>query len=259
MDVDFVAADRPRLILRRARLFARVHRPQQLIEGESYWVDLSVPSFDLLWGGEIASVARAQLIATYVHEVGEWLWGFENPSIARAGFEALRAAMHKVPPLAALLGGRAWKMDADIACDLADWIAERTGYEAMYPALAGDTTAFLALTFTQHHGKPAEGLVSWCLICGELTSRLSRPVVNGPDGRALCAACAENAFLCLDEREACQPGFLAHDPGDEPPDATLADYLCAFCERRRPRLMLPETALCWWCIDSTRRAIRGGA
>jgi hypothetical protein len=255
MNLDFIAADRPRLILRRARLFARVHRPDQLIEGESYRVDLSVPRFEILWGGEAASVARPQLIATHVPAMQEWLWGFENPSIGTSGTEELKAAMGNVPQLAGLLAGRACSLDADTACDLADWIAERTGYEAMYPAFVGDATAFLALTFVEHHGKPAEGLASWCLGCGELASRLSGPVVEGPDGRSLCAACAENAFLCLDEREESAPGFLARDPGDEPPDAPLPDYVCAFCERRRPRLMLPETARCWWCLDLMRRTM----
>jgi hypothetical protein len=97
----------------------------------------------------------------------------------------------------------------------------------------------------------------WCLGCGQMASRLSGPVAEGPEGRSLCAACAEDAFLILDEREEREPGFLAHDPGDELPDAPLADFVCAFCERRRPRLMLPETALCWWCLDSARRAMRG--
>jgi hypothetical protein len=259
MNMDFVAADRPRLILHRARLFARVHRPDQLIEGESYWVDLGVPRFEILWGGKPASAARAQLIATYVPAVSEWLWGFENSSIGKAGTEELKAAMGKLPQLAELLAGRAWKMDADAACDLADWIAFRTGYEAMYPSIAGDTntTAFLALTFVEHHGEPAEGLASWCLGCGEMASRLSGPVIQGPEGRLLCATCAENPFLLLDERKQREPGFLARDPGDEPPGAPLADYLCAFCERRRPRLMMPETALCWWCLDLMRKIMRG--
>src|SRR5437660_1357247 len=133
---------------------------------------------------------------------------------------------------------------------------ERTGYEAMYPAIVGDATAFLALTFVEHHGEPFEGLARWCLGCGELASRLSVPVVQGPDGRSLCATCAENAFSSLDDHEEREPGFLARDPGDEPPDAPLADYVCAFCERRRPRLMMPETALCWWCLDRARKAMR---
>ncbi|TMC11118.1 MAG: hypothetical protein E6J41_06870 [Chloroflexi bacterium] len=256
MNVNFVAADLPRLILRRARLFARVHRPHQLIEGESYRVDLSVPCFEILWAGEPASVARAQLVATHVPAVAEWLWGFENPSIAKAGTDELRVAMGQVPQLGELLEGRAWTLDSDAAFDLAAWIAERTGYEAMYPAIVGDATAFLALTFVEHHGEPFEGLARWCLGCGELASRLSVPVVQGPDGRSLCATCAENAFSSLDDHEEREPGFLARDPGDEPPDAPLADYVCAFCERRRPRLMMPETALCWWCLDRARKAMR---
>jgi hypothetical protein len=256
MNVDFVAADRPRLILRRARLFARVHRPDQLIEGESYRVDLGVPRFEILWAGEPASVARAQLIATHVPAAAEWLWGFRNPNIARAGTGELEVAMARVPRLGELLEGRAWKLDAAGALDLADWIAERAGYEAMYPAMVGEATAFLALTFVEHHGEPAEGLASWCLGCGELAGRLRVPVVQGPDGRSLCATCAEDALSALDDREEREPGFLARDPGDEPPGAPLADYVCAFCERRRPRLMMPETALCWWCLDLARGAMR---
>jgi hypothetical protein len=159
MNMDFVAADLPRLILRRARLFARVHRPYQLIKDETYWVDLDVPRFDILWSGEPVSAARAQLIASYVPEISEWLWGFENPGIPKAATEELKAAMGRVPQLAELLAGRKWNMDVDAACDLADWIAFRTGYEAMYPAIAGNmnTTALLALTFIGHHGKPARG------------------------------------------------------------------------------------------------------
>jgi hypothetical protein len=65
VNVDFVKADRPQLVLRRARLFARVHRPDQLIDGESYCVELAVPRFEVLWGGQSASVAHAQLIATF--------------------------------------------------------------------------------------------------------------------------------------------------------------------------------------------------
>jgi hypothetical protein len=35
------------------------------------------------------------------------------------------------PRLAELRAGRKWNMKTDAACDLADWIAFRTGYEAM--------------------------------------------------------------------------------------------------------------------------------
>jgi hypothetical protein len=259
MNIDFIAADRQRVILRRARLFARIHRSDQLIEGESYLVDLGVPRFEILWGGKPASVARAQLIATYVPEVSEWLWGFENPTIGKAGTEELKVAMGRVPELADLLAGRAWTMEADAACDLADWIAFRTGYEAMYPSLGGDTktTAFLALTFVEHHGEPAEGFAGWCIGCGEIASRLSGQAIEGPEGRLLCAACARDPIELLDIHEEEKPGFLAHDPGDEPPGAPLADTVCAFCERRRLRAFLPETALCWWCIDLMRKKVRG--
>jgi hypothetical protein len=259
MNMDFVAADRPRLKFRRARLFARVHRPYELIEGETYWVDLAVPRFDILWDGEPVSIARAQLIATYVPEISEWLWGFENPTISKAATEELKAAMGRLPQLAELLAGRKWNMDADAACDLADWIAFRTGYEAMYPAIAGNTntTAFLALTFIEHHGKPAEGLASWCLGCGEMASQLSGRVIGGPEGLLLCSTCAKNPIEVLEYEEMEKPDLLASDPGDEPPDASLADSVCAFCERRRPRLFLPETALCWWCIDIIRKMMRG--
>jgi hypothetical protein len=89
-------------------LFARVHRPYQLIKDETYWVDLHVPRFDILWGGEPVSVARAQLIASYVLEISEWLWGFENPGIPKAAAEELKAAMGRVPQLAELLAGRKW-------------------------------------------------------------------------------------------------------------------------------------------------------
>jgi hypothetical protein len=256
MNMDFVAADLPRLILRRARLFARVHRPHQLIKDETYWVDLDVPRFDILWGGEPVSVARAQLIASYVPEISEWLWGFENPGIPKAATEELKAAMGRLPQLAELLAGRKWNMDVDAACDLADWIAVRTGYEAMYPAIAGNTntTAFLALTFIEHHGKPAEGLASWCLGCGEMAVRLSGPAIGGPEGRLLCSSCAKNPIELLETREEEKPDFLASDPGDEPPDESLANVVCAFCERRRPRLFFPETAICWWCIDIIRQS-----
>ena len=259
MNIDFLAADRPQLILRRARLFARVHRPHQLIEAETYRVDLGVPRFEIIWGGEPVSVARAQLIATYVPDVSEWLWGFESPTIGKAATEDLKAKMDRVPELSGLLAGRAGVIDADAACDLADWIAFRTGYEAMYPALVGDTntTAFLALTFIEHHGKPAEGLAGWCLGCGEMPERLSGRVVQGPDGRMLCSVCARNPVELLGEREKEMPGFLASAPGDEPPSEALADYVCAFCERRRPRVFLSETAACWWCLDDIRNVMQG--
>jgi hypothetical protein len=259
MDIDFVAADRPQLILRRSRLFARVHRPHQLIEAESYRVNLRVPRFEILWDGKPVSVAWAQLVATYVPAVSEWLWGFESPTVAKAGTEELKAAMARVPQLTQLLAGRAWTMDADAACDLADWIAFRTGYEAMYPSIAGDTntTAFLALRFVEHHGDPAVGLASWCLGCGEMPRRLSGRVVEGPEGRLLCATCAKDPIEILGIREKEEPDLLACDPGDEPPSASLADVVCAFCERRRPRLFLPETALCWWCIDAIRKIMAG--
>jgi len=257
MNVDFVAIDRPRLIFRRARLFARVHRPYQLIEGESYWVDLGVPRFDILWAGKPVSVARAQLIATYVPESSEWLWGFENSTTPRVATEELKVAIGRVPQLAEQLAGRKWNMDADTACDLADWIAFRTGYEAMYPAIAGNmnTTVFLALTFIEHDGKPAEGLASWCLSCGEMAGRLSGRVIGGPEGRLLCSACAKDPIEALEFHEAEKPDFLAGDPGDEPSGAPLANVVCAFCGRRRPRVFLPETALCWWCIDRIRKLL----
>ena len=52
--------------------------------------------------------------------------------------------MGRVPQLGELLECRAWKVGADAAFDLADWIADRTGCEAMYPAIVGDAMQLLA-------------------------------------------------------------------------------------------------------------------
>jgi hypothetical protein len=45
---------------------------------------------------------------------------------------------------------------------LADRIVFRTGYEVTYPMIwKHKHKDFVALTFTEHHDKPAEGLASW--------------------------------------------------------------------------------------------------
>jgi hypothetical protein len=151
---------------------------------------LGVPRFEILWGGEPVSVACAQLIASYVPEVSEWpVGGFENPTIGKAGTEELKVAIGRLPQLAELRRPQV-EEETDAACDSADWIAFRTGY-----AIAGDTntTAFLALTFIEHHGVPAVELASWCLGCGEMARRLSGQAIQGPEGRLLCATCAKKS------------------------------------------------------------------
>lgn len=253
LPVAAVTADRPRILLRRARLFARIHRPDQLIHAESYEVDLTVPRFEIVWDGQVVSAARAQLIATYLPARREWLWGFENASIAETGFASIRAAMASIDDLREALAARKFEIDPDAAYDLADWIALVTGAEAMYPAIVGEAVAFLALDFTEHRGQPAEGLTPWCLVCGHIGAELPHALIAGPEGRGLCQGCAANPVAILEDKLAERPDFLATTESEEPPDAPLADYVCALCTERRPRLMLPETALCWGCVDLVRR------
>lgn len=246
-----VSKARPNLILRRARLFARINRPSQLIDGESYAVDLTEPSFEVLWGGEPASHAYAQAIATY-HD-GEWLWGFENESFSEIATAELSNAMHDSHDLSTILRTRKFEIDESGAHDLADWIAQHLGFEAMYPAQIDNTTVFLALNFVSHHGAAAaEGQV-WCIGCGEVPARLTHTVVAGPEGRALCKSCATNPLHVLEDHLSNNPDLL-NMRDKEPVDAPLAEYVCAFCCLRRKRIMLPETAICFVCLERCKRA-----
>jgi hypothetical protein len=219
-------------------------------------VDLSVPKLEILWGGKPVSIARVQLIATHLAEKQDWLWGFHNPSIVEAGFRELRAKMEELSDLTDLLKGKAFSVDGDRAFDLADWIAYRAGYEAMYPARVKDATAFLALSFTEHRGKPASPNAPWCIGCGQLAEELKVKLVAGPDGRSLCEDCARNPLDILEEKQLDRPDLVAESEAHEPIDAPLADVLRAFCDRRRPRLMMPETAICWVCLETLRKALR---
>jgi hypothetical protein len=246
---DLIAARRPVLLLRRARLFARIHRPAQLVEGEAYDVDLARQRFEVLWGGDAVSVAHAQLIATYLPGTGEWLWGDNNPSTDPTASAEIAVRMDALTPLAPWRQQHSLAIDdAAFADDLADWISEQSGYEATYPANVGEAIAYLALSFTSHRGEPSVGPVVWCVGCGHLPRESTHQFVSGPGGRALCAGCADTPLTMLVERLADHPTLLDDSAAQEPPGHFNADYLCAFCESRRPRLFLPETAICWLCV-----------
>lgn len=255
-----IAAARPTLILRRARLFARIHRPHELIEAESYDVDLSRQRFAVIWGGATVSVATAQLIATYIPAERDWLWGDRNPSTDPVASAAVAGSMAIVPELAPLRAERALRLtNPNDAHDLADWISLRAGYEAMYPAQVGTSIAYLAITFTEHRGQAIPSPATWCIVCGHLACELSGKIIGGPGGRGLCEACAQNPIAVLEDALQERPALLAEAAQQEPPDAPLADFVCVFCEARKPRMMFPETAICWGCVAIVRDIVAPSA
>jgi hypothetical protein len=241
MIVQALHADRHLISHTQARTFARVSHPDELMDGESYNVDLQRPYFTGLYNGEFSSGGPAQLIGTFNTDDNTWLWGFENPSIHANGWSALRPALDTINALAPLLAERKLALDDETqAMCLATWIARKAGYLGAYPAPVGNAIAFLAVKLARHPEASTEpDDQRWCTLCGCTQEQV-----------ALLLA-GEHGFVC----DECVDNFESVVPTDRDANTNynVANTMssCVLCDAdTTPRVMTTYSSLCWECIGT---------
>lgn len=242
-----LAADPTERALQAQRhLFARIRPADGLEVGESYDVDLAKPAFVHTLNGKPITWARAQLVGT--HSGGTFLWGWQNPSIAPAGSQALHGALASLPGLDALLAHGEFELSAEDAGKLAQALALKAGFFAVYPAPVGGALAFLALKVRLAADAPeGDEKTMWCSGCG-LGRTQVKALIAGAAG-CICENCTRQL---LDLRAVSDS--LPDDLEAEPVDAFMAP--CILTGRRTPRVYLPFVAVSWSAVELLERVMR---
>lgn len=235
----------------RARLFSRIPPPSDLEEGHSYSVDLSRPWFESTLNGEPDAFGPAQLIGTYVPEVNEFLWGFNNSSVDAAGWNQLKPALDALPELHAVLQLRAFGCDEDFAEELSQWICLKTGWLGAYPAPVGDAFAFLALKLGYPGSETPERKSSfWCSLCGRVKEQVSH-LLSGTHGY-LCDVCLTLNREILSDR----PDY-ENTPADPSEERTISCLLCG--EKKYQRIYSRHSGVCVNCIHFAAKIVDGSS
>jgi hypothetical protein len=224
-----------------ARLFARVSHPGDLMQGETYDVNLETPSFTVIYEGDFSSGGPAQLIGTFNLDDDTWLWGFENPSIHRNGWGALRPALDTLDPIRPLLAQRKFMLDNDDqAMKLATWIARKAGYLGAYPAPVGNAIAFLAVKLSPDpKGSVEPDEQRWCTFCGRLPEQVAI-LINGAHG-LVCD-------ICVDQMQSTVPTELEPKTNYNVENTMPS---CLMCDAdTTPRVLHTYSSMCWECIGT---------
>lgn len=246
--LDEARAHWPSAMLTQGHLFARVRPPGDLAANERYAVDLERAQLLHTLDEAPCTWARAQLVATYTPATQDWLFGFANASVPTIASTDIDAAVEGDRALRALPGTLGAIAAADARL-LAQWIALRAGYFAVYPAQLGATVAFLAVRLRLGQDEPqTDERDLWCSGCGRSKFQVAR-LVRG-EGGAICLTCVEQAAAI---RDAMPAGALVELDRD---GVTPFMPPCIITGRHSKRLFLPYAALAYECIDPLLKLLR---
>lgn len=236
--------ERHELAHRRSALFARLLPADELPPGERYEVDLSVPRFDYFIEHRQTTWADVQLVGTYLPGSSSFRWGFENESIAPAGYERLARVVRESrwAPLAAVRG---FELEFERLRWMADAIARDAGFLATYPAPVGEAVALLALRLRlspDYEFDSADNV--WCSLCGRPRTAV-RALLRGAHGH-LCDVCVEELSEVASEPPSVELESSCHEA--MPPCLMSGEYW--------PRVFGRESAVSYSVLQQARGILR---
>lgn len=241
---DAFTADELGIARCRSKLYSRVSHYTNLAEGEDYDVDLNAATFESKHEGVVYAAGPLQVLGTYHN--GEFLWSWHNSSIPQHVTNVSECAKEQ-PELQPFLKVKKFTCEADVAEQLAQWLAYKCGFMGAFEAPYGNTMTYLLLKLATVDGasiEPADNI--WCSSCG-LQRHQCRVLMAASADCAICNTCVERLQMILDDTKAEGQTSTFSDIATMPP--------CLVCGERTERIFTDYGSLCHECVDAMSQSL----
>lgn len=216
---------------KRSRLLSRMLVAEERPANESYQVDLAKGTIEYSIGGTISTWGKVVLLGTLSKVDGTWMWGFSNPSVTPDNPLPMRQLYDTEPAwYEAVIRAAQDQGDSSLHA-LCDYLSEKLGFLAAFPAEQEKAIAWLAVSPSLKPEWPVDHPDNvWCDTCG-VPAWNAKQIIRGVLG-GVCDACIRLTLDCMGETH-----------GDLEREFELSLPPCILSAQYIPRVMTAYSAI----------------